>query len=141
MVIDRQQDLDLTALTRRIRRHVVQMVFDLKHGLVEIIKSKFSYIFEPPWLFAGLDGHRVGKLREAKTVGQRIIEWFETRIRDGRDRRDGHRHRDGDRVECPRRVHSGRSTHRPPSRSRCRRRPGRCGGLRGDALNTVQQFG
>ena len=32
MVIDTQRDLDLAALTRRIRRHVVQMVYDAKSG-------------------------------------------------------------------------------------------------------------
>ena len=61
MVIDTQRDLDLAALTRRIRRHIVQMVYDAKSGhiggslsAVEIITVLYARIMRhdpqrPDW--------------------------------------------------------------------------------------------
>ena len=61
MVIDTQRDLDLAALARRIRRHVVRMVFDAKSGhiggslsAVEILSVLYTRVMQhdpehPDW--------------------------------------------------------------------------------------------
>ena len=61
MVIDTQRDLDLAALARRIRRHIVQMVFDARSGhiggslsAVEILTVLYTRVMQhepehPDW--------------------------------------------------------------------------------------------